>query len=325
MVELLGDGTYWNINTAGIFKTSYGKNRKEVYNRYTTVKQSTETAEVSQGTELSGTQAPSSIITPTTSSDIKDTTNLPNSNNLGEKITEAEAEVNTSPTEKQKGDMLSTYLDERKSENRNGFYKIRPKQEEQQIKKEDDDTLYRSDDNVLRLNKYAVEEIFGGIWIEDKEEFAKFASAVNNSPFEENGEGVAYTDNYFYAYYLNIGGQVIPFASVYLNSLESQEVVNQVKQEIKNGRKKEGIKQYFDRAFIRARSLRSQDNADNGDNNGLSSPTNDGRLDAGLLRKGRYYDRPSLYVKTQRVDRFGLIEDYSRQGSDSFCICIFKC
>ena len=77
MVELSGDGIYWNINTAVIFKTSYGKNRKEVYNRYTTVKQSTETAEVSQGTELSGTQAPSSIITPTTSSDTKDTTNLP--------------------------------------------------------------------------------------------------------------------------------------------------------------------------------------------------------------------------------------------------------
>lgn len=77
MVELSGNGTYCNINTAGIFKTSYGKNRKEVYNRYTTVKQSTETAEVSQGTELSGTQAPSSIITPTTSSNTKDTTNLP--------------------------------------------------------------------------------------------------------------------------------------------------------------------------------------------------------------------------------------------------------
>ena len=46
MVELSGDGTYWNINTAGIFKTSYGKNRKEVYNRHTTAKQPTETAEV---------------------------------------------------------------------------------------------------------------------------------------------------------------------------------------------------------------------------------------------------------------------------------------
>ena len=91
MVELSGDGTYWNINTAGIFKTSYGKNRKEVYNRYTTVKQSTETAEVSQGTELSGTQTPSSIITPTTSSNTKDTTNLPNSNKVTEKSSENKA------------------------------------------------------------------------------------------------------------------------------------------------------------------------------------------------------------------------------------------
>lgn len=91
MVELSGDGIYWNINTAVIFKTSYGKNRKEVYNRYTTVKQSTETAEVSQGTELSGTQAPSSIITPTTSSYTKDTTNLPNSNKVTEKSSENKA------------------------------------------------------------------------------------------------------------------------------------------------------------------------------------------------------------------------------------------
>lgn len=128
-----------------------------------------------------------------------------------------------------------------------------------------------------------------------------------------------------YAYYQNNDGNAIPFASVYLNSLESQVVVNQINQEIKDGRQKEGIKQYLDRAVVRARGIKSQNNADYGDNNNLSSATNDGRLVSGLLRKGRYYDRPSLYVKTQRVDRFGLIEDYSRQGSDSFCICIFKC
>ena len=51
MVELSSDGNYWNINTAGIFKESYGKNRKEVYNRHTTAKQPTETAEASQETE----------------------------------------------------------------------------------------------------------------------------------------------------------------------------------------------------------------------------------------------------------------------------------
>ena len=53
---------------SGIFKTSYGKNRKEVYNRHTTAKQPTETVEASQDAEQSGTQATSSMNAPTTSS-----------------------------------------------------------------------------------------------------------------------------------------------------------------------------------------------------------------------------------------------------------------
>lgn len=77
MVELSGDGTYWNINTAGIFKTSYGRNRKEVYNRHTTAKQSAETVEESQDAEQSGTQTSSRMDTPTSSAD-KGTTNVPN-------------------------------------------------------------------------------------------------------------------------------------------------------------------------------------------------------------------------------------------------------
>ena len=64
MVELSGDGTYWNINTAGIFKSSYGKNNREIYNRHTTENQSTETDGVSQDPERSGTAEPSSMGTP---------------------------------------------------------------------------------------------------------------------------------------------------------------------------------------------------------------------------------------------------------------------
>ena len=55
MVELSGDGTYWNINTAGIFKTSYGANRTVVYNRHTTANQPAETDEASLSGEQSGT------------------------------------------------------------------------------------------------------------------------------------------------------------------------------------------------------------------------------------------------------------------------------
>lgn len=69
MIELSSDGSYWNINTAGIFKTSYGKKNKEVYNRHTTEKQSAETAGTSQGAEQSGTQASSRMNVPTSSLD----------------------------------------------------------------------------------------------------------------------------------------------------------------------------------------------------------------------------------------------------------------
>ena len=69
MVELSGDGSYWNINTAGIFKTSYGKKRKEVYNRHTTAKQPAETVETSQNAEQGDTQTSSRMNVPTSSSD----------------------------------------------------------------------------------------------------------------------------------------------------------------------------------------------------------------------------------------------------------------
>ena len=55
MVELSGDGTYWNINTAGIFKTSYGANRTIVYDRHTTDNQPAETDGASLSGEQSGT------------------------------------------------------------------------------------------------------------------------------------------------------------------------------------------------------------------------------------------------------------------------------
>ncbi len=84
MVELSGDGTFWNINTAGIFKTSYGRNRKEVYNRHTTDKQSAETAEASLSGEQSGTTPSTSMNAPTSSAD-KGTTNSETSKEKAEK------------------------------------------------------------------------------------------------------------------------------------------------------------------------------------------------------------------------------------------------
>ena len=150
--------------------------------------------------------------------------------------------------------------------------------------------------------RYQTEEIFGGIWIEDKEEYAKFASSVKTFPREENGEGVAFTDNYFYAYYRNIEGQVTPFVSVYMNRDESQDVVNQVNQELENVRTGERIKKYIDTAISRAWRKQSQNNDNNGDNSSVSTRSRDGVLGSHLLRTGRYYDHPELYVKTSRAN-----------------------
>ena len=166
------------------------------------------------------------------------------------------------------------------------------------------------------LAKHRVEEIFGGIWIDDAEEFAKFASAVNNSPFEEDGEGIAFTDNYFYAYYLNIDGQVIPFASVYLNSPESQEVVNKYNQQTKEYGEQRRVREYIDRANAVARNIQSKRDAEFSIDKGASNPRRNDSVDSNISRKGRYYDRPSLYVKTQRADRFGIKDDYSRKGTE---------
>lgn len=84
MVELSGDGTYWNINTAGIFKKTYGAKNKVVYDRHTTEKQSVETAEASQIAEQSDTQTTSSMNAPTTTDD-KDTTISKTSSGVEEK------------------------------------------------------------------------------------------------------------------------------------------------------------------------------------------------------------------------------------------------
>ena len=147
-------------------------------------------------------------------------------------------------------------------------------------------------------NKQAVEETFGGIWIEDTEEFAKFVSAVNNSPFEEDGEGIAYTDNYFYAYYRSIDGQPIPFASVYMNEHESQDIVNEI---LRDGGEKKTAREWFDWFNAHARNVKSKNDAVVGSDKKARNTRTNGRLDSELSRYGAYYDSPELFVKSKRT------------------------
>ena len=81
IVELSNDGTYWNINTAGIFRNSYGKGNV-VYERHATNTQSAETAAESLGGEQSSTTLPTSIKSATQQEELssahKGTNNIPN-------------------------------------------------------------------------------------------------------------------------------------------------------------------------------------------------------------------------------------------------------
>lgn len=151
-------------------------------------------------------------------------------------------------------------------------------------------------------DKTIFEETFGGIWIEDTEEFAKFVSAVNKSPFEEDGEGIAYTDNYFYAYYRNINGEPVPYASVYMNEAASQDVVNAILKKIKDEGDRD-IRGWFDRVDEGVRNVESENNVISGADKESSNTSANGKMGAKLSRKGRYFDNPSLYVKTSRADR----------------------
>lgn len=154
----------------------------------------------------------------------------------------------------------------------------------------------------LEEKKRQTEEDFGGIWIEDREEYAKFVAATTLNAFEHKGEGVTYTDNYFYAYYRNASGEAVPFVSVYLNEYESQDVVNYVKDEIENDER--GNEQTI-RETIAKRFGSDPDTGYgiDGRDGSVSSASRDGILGGHLLRKGRYADAPELFRKGKRAYR----------------------
>ena len=63
---------------------------------------------------------------------------------------------------KEQGDLVSTYIKERKAENKGGFYKIRPVKSENKAVEEDDDTLYREDDEISYDEAVLIAEEFVG-------------------------------------------------------------------------------------------------------------------------------------------------------------------
>ena len=150
--------------------------------------------------------------------------------------------------------------------------------------------------------KQTIEETFGGIWIEDRAEFAKFVSVVNTYPTDENGEGIAKTSDYLYLYYRGIDEQIIPFASVYMNKQESQDVANELINAWNNG-EKGAVREYINRAYEVSRNVNVQGGGIfDGTNKKLSTSRENDRLGGRLSRLGRYFDNPELYSKVKRAD-----------------------
>ncbi len=103
-IELSRDGSYWNVNSAGIYRVTYSKNKKEVKSAPAIgTSTNADADEVNHG-QIEGetvTSGDSSL----TSSDNKDNEISETSAEISEKqqeIAEAEAEVDTEPTEAQK-------------------------------------------------------------------------------------------------------------------------------------------------------------------------------------------------------------------------------
>lgn len=185
------------------------------------------------------------------------------------------------------------------------------------------DLMFRPiSDSLQRLTKYHVEKIFGGIWIADKQEFAKFAAAVNNFGLEHDGEGITYTDNYFYAYYYNIDGVPIPYASVYLNADVSQDLIKEIQDEINRRGVAQRMQVYYNRVVGMLQNKPHKDRHYNSNNHSIPSRRGNVALFGKLRRKGRYFYNPSLYVKTGRADGNGrgggrIDEDTLRQGANA--------
>ena len=146
--------------------------------------------------------------------------------------------------------------------------------------------------------KQTIEETFGGIWIEDRAEFANFVSAVNTYPKDRNGEGIAFTDNFFYAYYLNTSNDAIPYAEVDLNGIDSQKYVDKI---IKYGQNRTA-REWANWFNENIRNDQYKNNGINIGNQTTSTARADGRVDSKLPRLGRYYYTPELYSKVKRTD-----------------------
>ena len=90
----------------------------------------------------------------------------------------------------------------------------------------------------------------------------------------------------------------MPYASVYMNEHESQDIVNEI---LRDGREKKTAREWFDWFNAHARNVKSKNDAVVGFDKKARNTRTNGRLDSELSRYGAYYDSPELFVKSKRT------------------------
>lgn len=93
-IQLSNDGTYWNVNSAGIFKKKYSRRKPLIYTVPAVGKSTvTDTSEVNSGQSM-GATAPAG-----NSSESKDSDKSAVAQTIDEKIAKAEEETDVNPTD----------------------------------------------------------------------------------------------------------------------------------------------------------------------------------------------------------------------------------
>lgn len=108
-IQLSKNGEYWTINSAGIFRKKYSRNKRKVYDRPAlSPDTNTHISGVDSG-DIEGVTTPAGNSPKTSDSKVTTKSRISNEleeknvqNTIGEQVQAAEAEVNTAPTDKQK-------------------------------------------------------------------------------------------------------------------------------------------------------------------------------------------------------------------------------
>jgi hypothetical protein len=175
----------------------------------------------------------------------------------------------------------------------------------EEVAKENGMTMFKSSRRAQKQmsddeKRKEVEEIYGGIWIGNKQEYAKFVHAVNNWYFEKDGIGLVYADiHHAYQYYWNENGEPIPFRMFYISDSTREEIDNLIKEEHEKGTD-DSIREVLHSRNDSIEDADSNAERDAVDNTAVPMPFGDGSMAEDILREGAFANSPELYVVSSR-------------------------